>query len=262
MLKFLGFVPRLKIGEVLLIEFLICKEFVMKNHVVFPLQESLAKRVVAGLRSHKYVALCSPMQSGKTGMIREIAKLWGGTKKGFFMTAVADLLLRDQNREAFENTNVRVLEKFEIRKETQSRTLSYLGEKIPKRALVIIDEAHFGVGDTDMISAIFNFLVSEHECYLVGVSATNWMLQLSNMGLSCKRVSPTVKELSDAGYIGVESLIDRVIDLGDECSPVENIRMLFPLLSDYLKNGKGKYIIIRDTAGKFSKYQPTHYNSY
>lgn len=212
---------------------------------IYPLQTKLAKRVMDKLSTSDYVALCAPPSSGKTGTMIEIARLFKG--QTYFLTAVSDLDVRAQTNAAFNGTNIKIIDKFVTNTLINKETLKALGKTINKGSLVVLDEAHFGIGTTNLISPVFTYLVDTLKCKLVAISATNFVFQQSMLGNLAALVSPTPLELTTVRYIGMKELLPNIIDLDNNTSPKDNLRALVKAMDDFLKHGKGKYFIMRDS---------------
>ena len=189
---------------------------------IYPLQTVLANRLVSALMTHSFVSFCSPMQSGKTGTIIELARMYPG--QVYFITAVSDIDLRNQNIKAFRGTNVTIIDKYETKDLIQKSTLLGLAKVVQKGSLVVIDEAHYGIGSSAMLSPLFTYLVDTLGCKIVAVSATNFVFLESGMGAQSATVFPTTQELAEARYVSTVHLAPNVVDLDDNTSARTNMR--------------------------------------
>lgn len=213
---------------------------------IYPLQQALANRVVARLnQGHRYVALVSPMQSGKTGTIAAIARQAVNKYECvYFVTGVSDLMVREQNLVALADEPIEILDKYELRAQVQEGTVASLFAHIRPNSLLLIDEAHWGVSDTGLLATPFRHAADTAQCDIVAVSATNYPFQGSRLGCDFAPVTPTMQELHDAGYVGLHTFLDQglVTDI-PEANSFAYTTAFFEAMTAFAKAGPGYFIV-------------------
>lgn len=198
----------------------------------FKQQKVMAKKVEqAYAKGGRLIRMFMPCQSGKTGSIIETAKLLKTkyNKSSYFITAVPDIQLRDQNKIAFKGSAVTVLDKFNLTKGIDNHSLDYLRSQIKPNQIIFLDEAHFGTGMRSMLSTFFEPLVDHLGCCLITVTATDFDQLYSN--IQHNQVGVSLARAEMPGYWGVTEMLQsgQVFDIGELNNPKASRHFHFAL---------------------------------
>lgn len=205
-------------------------------------QIKIAKDLYKLTESHKLIGCSSPFQSGKSGVIAALSVLaqQDGIKT-YVLSGVSDVKLRAQLENRLDPFPfAHVLDKYKD-----------INHNMERGSLIVLDEAHFGTGDTALIAGIID-RAKKYKCTLVTLSATPFEILSDNIKAQFHLYFTQLSQLG-ARYRGISSFVSagQVYNTGE--TQEEELDSLEDALVEFKKQKKHGYFLVRAVSKKIKK---------